>query len=426
MRVERPRALETTRGESERTAVTELPFVAVSSEFTMITTITAGGIFSDRAPLCPPPLTIQKKSRKATFRRRIFRKSTPTSSDDQYVFGPLDDIIDEIKSDIWELPLDYSFESSVFGWERPLKAPWSWSVTPLPVSRTPSDHPLTIRKNRNSRSSASGSSLGHSMASPRNNSYDEPESGGPVRSVHTTEFPPWPSIDMLSSKAMHASKPPDFAAGAEHMSAQQALEKVNSKPEHRAEPPKRRMSKLRLFTSGLPLLRRQNTGDTSAGVGDTSDSSSPTGTTSLGFHVGIEEGSSVEYPGDEAVEAYLLRNARKCVDPNGFVHQLLNSSSGEKFSSIMGRIAKRLPSPTDFDHETSDAQVSGSSSLLPTTLRAAIRLFPEEKLVTEEYQELGVAIDIEGVLYNRTPLPDTGIDVIFVVDNGSVPMRCSR
>ncbi len=129
------------------------------------------------------------------------------------------------------------------------------------------------------------------MASPRNNSYDEPESGGPVRSVHTTEFPPWPSIDMLSSKAMHASKPPDFAAGAEHMSAQQALEKVNSKPEHRAEPPKRRMSKLRLFTSGLPLLRRQNTGDTSAGVGDTSDSSSPTGTTSLGFHVGIEEGS---------------------------------------------------------------------------------------------------------------------------------------
>jgi hypothetical protein len=63
---------------------------------------------------------------------------------------------------------------------------------------------------------------------------------------------------------------------------------------------------------------------------------------------------------------------------------------------------------------------------LPTTLRAAIRLFPEEKLVTEEYQELGVAIDIEGVLYNRTPLPDTGIDVIFVVDNGSVLMRCSR
>ncbi|CAN9086940.1 unnamed protein product [Alternaria alternata] len=384
----------------------------------MVTTITAGGIFSDRTPLCPPPLTIQKKSRKATFRRRIFRKSTPTSSDDQYVFGPLDDIIDEIKSDIWELPPDYSFESSVFDWARPLKAPWSWSVTPLPVSRTPSDHPLTMRKNRNSRSSASGSSLGHSMASPRNNSYDEPESGGPVLSVHTTEFPPWPSIDMLSSKAMHASKPPDFAAGAEHMSAQQALEKVNSKPEHRAEPPKRRMSKLRLFTSGLPLLRRQNTGDTSAGVGNTPDSSSPTGTTSLAFHVGIEEGSSVEYPGDEAVEAYLLRNARKCVDPNGFVHQLLNSSSGEKFSSIMGRIAKRLPSPTDFDHDASDAQVSGSTSLLPTTLRAAIRLFPEEKLVTEEYQELSVAIDIEGVLYNRTPLPDTGIDVIFVVDNG--------
>jgi len=86
----------------------------------------------------------------------------------------------------------------------------------------------------------------------------------------------------------------------------------------------------------------------------------------------------------------------------------------------MGCISKCIPSPTDFDHEASEAQVSDSTSHLPTTLRAAVRLFPEVKLLTEEYQDIGVAIEIEGVLHNRKPLPDTGIDVIFVVDNGYV------
>jgi hypothetical protein len=377
----------------------------------MITT--TGGIFFDRAPLCPPPLTIQKKSRKATFRRRIFRKSIPTYSDDQYVFGPLDDIIDEIKSDIWESPPDYSFNSFVFDGARPLKAPWSWSVTPLPVSRTPSDYPLTIRKNRNSRSSASDSSFGDPMAHSRNNSHDEPKNGGPVRPLYTTAFTPWFLIDAPSNQAVHPTEPPAFTAGAEYMSVQQVLERVISN----LEPPRRRMSKLRLFTSGLPLLRRQNTGDTSAGAGDTPDTTSPTGTVALAAHAEIEGGSTEEHPGDQAVEAYPLRNARKCVDPNNLVHQLLNSFSGKKFSSIMGRIAKRLPSPTGLDHEASDAQVSDSTSLLPTTLRAAVRLFPEVNHITEEFQEFSVAIDIEGVLHHRKPLPDTGIDVIFVVDN---------
>jgi hypothetical protein len=53
-------------------------------------------------------------------------------------------------------------------------------------------------------------------------------------------------------------------------------------------------------------------------------------------------------------------------------------------------------------------------------LRPAIRLFPQVKLLADEFQEISVAIDIEGVLYNRKPLPNTEIDVIFVVDNGYV------
>ncbi|KAL6158870.1 hypothetical protein ACJQWK_04068 [Exserohilum turcicum] len=64
------------------------------------TTPTAGSASPAHAPLCPSPLHIQKKPRKATFRQRIFRKSTHSYDGDPYVFGPLDDIIDEIKSDI--------------------------------------------------------------------------------------------------------------------------------------------------------------------------------------------------------------------------------------------------------------------------------------------------------------------------------------
>jgi hypothetical protein len=397
--------------ERERAAVTGLLFVAISDASVMITTTAAGGICLDRAPLCPPPLHIQKKSRKATLRRRIFRKSTPTYSDDQYVFGPLDDIIDEIKSDIWESPPDYSFDSSVFDWAHPLRAPLSWTVAPLPVSRTPSDHPLTIRKNRNSRSSASGSSFGDPMAFSRKNSQAEPENGGPVRSLHTTAATPWPLIDVTSNEPAH----PLTTDGAEHMSAQQALENAISKNEGRTEPPKRRMSKLRLFTSGLPLLRRMNTEETSAGTSDTPDTTSPTAVASLAAHDEIEEGSEVKHPDEEAIEAYLSQIARELENTITCAEHLLRSSSGLKLGALMHKMGKHIPPTTDFGLEASEAQVS--TSHLPTTLRAAVRLFPEVKLLTEEYQDIGIAIDIEGVLHNRKPLPDTSIDVIFVVDN---------
>ncbi len=397
--------------------MTELLSVAVSGASTMITTTVAGGILQDRAPLCPPPLHIQKKSRKATFRRRIFRKSTPTYSDDRYVCGPLDDIIDEIKSDIWDSPPDYSFDWSVLDWAHPLKAPLSWTVTPLPVSRTPSDYPLTIRKNRNSRSSASGSSFGDPMAYSRKNSQNEPENGGPVRSSHTATLTPWPLIDVAPNEPAQPSIVP---AGAEHMSAQQALEKAISNTEDHTEPPKRRMSKLRLLTSGLPLLRRQNTGETSASASDTPDTSSPVAAAALAPHYETER-PVVKHPDDEAVKAYLRRNAFKSVHTDtGLVQQPLRLSSAAKLTTLMEGMANRMPPPTDFDHDMSEAHVSDSNLLLPTTLRPAIRLFPQVKLLTDEFQEISVAIDIEGVLYNRKPLPNTEIDVIFVVDNGYV------
>jgi len=147
------------------------------------------------------------------------------------------------------------------------------------------------------------------MAFSRKNSHVEPENGDPVRSMPTTAVTPWPLIDVASSEPAH---PLFVADSAEHMNAQQALEKAISNTEGSAEPLKRRMSsKLRSFTSGLPLLRRHNTGETSVGISDMPGATSPTAATALAAHDETEEGSEVKHPDDEAFRDYLLRNARK-------------------------------------------------------------------------------------------------------------------
>jgi hypothetical protein len=65
-----------------------------------------------------------------------------------------------------------------------------------------------------------------------------------------------------------------------------------------------------------------------------------------------------------------------------------------------------------------ERQSESDSDTSPTTLRAAVRILPEVKLLGDsEHQEFGVAIEIEAVLHNRKPLRDSSIDVIFLVDN---------
>jgi hypothetical protein len=126
----------------------------------------------------------------------------------------------------------------------------------------------------------------------------------------------------------------------------------------------------------------------------------------------------VKEPGVEAVEAYIRQNARELVKRVNRIQQTLTSGSGPKLSSLMARIAKQLPPPTELYNEGYDTQVPDSPSTMPTTLRAAVRVFPEVKILSEDIQEISIAVDIEGVLHNRKPLHDTTIDVIFVVDNG--------
>ncbi len=84
----------------------------------------------------------------------------------------------------------------------------------------------------------------------------------------------------------------------------------------------------------------------------------------------------------------------------------------------MDRIARRLPSPMEHRHDDQETLNLATSEKTPTTLRAAVRVFSEvAQLSEQEKQEFWVAIEVEGALYNRVSLPDSSIDVIFVVDN---------
>lgn len=83
----------------------------------------------------------------------------------------------------------------------------------------------------------------------------------------------------------------------------------------------------------------------------------------------------------------------------------------------MGRIARRLPSPIEHRHEEPEAGNIATCEENPTTLRAAVRIFPEVTQLSEEHQEFWVAVEIEGALHNRRLLQECTVDVIFIVDN---------
>lgn len=84
----------------------------------------------------------------------------------------------------------------------------------------------------------------------------------------------------------------------------------------------------------------------------------------------------------------------------------------------MNRIAQRLPSPVNRDHDDQDTQGAVLGEKSPTTLRAAVRVFSEVVQFSEqEHQEFWIAVEVEGALHNRTLLPDSTIDVVLIVDN---------
>ncbi|KAJ8107770.1 hypothetical protein OPT61_g8634 [Boeremia exigua] len=295
-----------------------------------------------------------------------------------------------ISSDIWGSPLGYR---SLLDLAAPLQMPSTWNATSLPVSRLPSKQPLTIRKNRESRSSASGSSMGDPTHFFRSASQDDAHDGGPVEPASAAT--PWPLLDTYPSNETTRVTSTLSASG---IDAREAFESTHQVVEACSLPTKRRPSALRLFT-GLARLRRANTGETSASSGDTSDLVSPA---SIAAHNDdIDEEASQE-PSEYAVEAYIRRNAR----------------NGARLGSIMSRIARHLPSPMEHHHDDQETQVLATSDKAPTTLRAAVRVFSDvAELSEQEQQEFWIAIEVEGALHNRVSLPDSAIDVVFVVDN---------
>ena len=203
----------------------------------------------------PPPLQIQKKPRRATFHRRLIRRPTYAQHHTDCDHGPLDDIIDKIKGDIWASPPDYCLDTSAFDWTNPLQVPPTWTATPLPVSRIPSDQPLRVRKNRQSHSSTSDSSRGCSMAFSRHTSGMNSD---PVTSPPSS-VPIWPLLHAATSTEPHSCATAYTGTTADI--AEQPL------------PSKRHSSRLRLFTNGFSRLRRSNT--RSSGTAISSTSSNP-------------------------------------------------------------------------------------------------------------------------------------------------------
>jgi hypothetical protein len=175
------------------------------------------------------------------------------------------------------------------------------------------------------------------------------------------------------------------------------------------------------------------TGETNASTEDANEPISPHNTTTTpSSHDGPSDHQDLQEPGDEDVDTYLRRNAHKLVtgtyattnrNRRSLLVLLLTSCSPTQLHAMMARMAKRLPSPVADEHELPSVGPQGSE-VMPTILKAAVRMFPQVKILAEELQEISVAMEIEGVLCgDRGPLPDVTIDVIFVVDNGYVFTR---
>lgn len=237
------------------------------------------------AAFLPPPLHIQKKSRRAAYRRRRFRKPTGYQSSETHACGPLDDIIDEIQSNIWLHPPDHDLELANLDWSETLKPPPPCTITPLFVSSPPSEDTLKVRKSRNNRQSTSTSSMDNATFGSHWSSSDE--YAHRKRASLVQETTPWPAFDSHTVC--------DNDTTGQQYSTQTATTQ-------------RRPSRLRLFTNGLARLRRTNTEETSASTANISPDTSPTVATSIHSS---DQDYNQEEPSDEAIDAYVRRNARK-------------------------------------------------------------------------------------------------------------------
>lgn len=94
------------------------------------------------------------------------------------------------------------------------------------------------------------------------------------------------------------------------------------------------------------------------------------------------------------------------------------SHRASMIQAVYSKAAEYYPSPHEFRQELPKIDDDAASTVpSKSTVAAALKITPEVKLLTEEDQSIWVAIEVEGVLHNKRPLPDQAIDVIFVIDN---------
>jgi hypothetical protein len=148
-----------------------------------------------------------------------------------------------------------------------------------------------------------------SLPSSQGSGQDDVFDGGPVGALTSTGHTPWPLFDAPTSyRSAHAPYNVEGVNRSKDTTATVASQRSSHDVEEHPVPTRRRPSVLRLFT-GLSRLRRTDTGETSGSSGNTSDLTSPV---SLEAHEETEDaGEVLQEPGDDAVEAYIRKHARK-------------------------------------------------------------------------------------------------------------------
>jgi hypothetical protein len=95
-----------------------------------------------------------------------------------------------------------------------------------------------------------------------------------------------------------------------------------------------------------------------------------------------------------------------------------NRCSGSKIESVITRAAERLPCSFEQRRDYEETEATGDSEMIPSTLKAAVRILPETKLLqTAEHQEFWVGVELVGVMHNRHEFANPSIDFVFVIDN---------
>jgi hypothetical protein len=278
--------------------------------------------------LFPAPLHIRRKSRKLIFRRLAQRKITHARPGDNRQHGPLDDIIDEISSDIWGSTQENNLDS-VFEWQLGLGTAFPWSVAPLPVSRIPSNQPLSVRKTRysnsNSRSTESGSTVSEAMVSFRSRSSSKSDydglgttNGQRLRSSLSSSNRPTISAPMpLSQSITPVQTSLDMGCTATGQTSSTVLE-TSAGSSQACEPQSQPLRK-RLFSlsNSMGKMRlRTNTNDTSKTRIPSSNSPpelASQGPSSANIKAEVDEAHDYIPPTTEAVGAWISSNAKRHV-----------------------------------------------------------------------------------------------------------------